>query len=163
MTTNNNQTNTDLSLSNSSNELSTPKLTTRARLFLELLSQGKDILLAYREAGYKGSSHAAYELKSSLKLDYAQLLNSKGFDIESLSQQILSLSQLPLSEIYKQGVNLDQKLKILQLHAKVLKDFRPERDDKKQITAFIVSKSSDGQASVITANVQDAEIVPEDK
>ena len=152
--------NNDLSLSGNK-DLSAPKLTTRARLFLELLSQGKDILVAYREAGYKGSSHAAYELKSSLRQDYAELLNAKGFGLESVSQQILELSKLPLRDIYKQGVNLQEKLKILTLHAKVLKDFQPEKDTKKAITAFIVTKSADNQTSVITANVQDAEIVPE--
>lgn len=130
-------------------------LTVKNRLFLEHLANGSAVVEAYKQAGYKGSYHAAYELKSQLKGELVKVLEAKGFSREGLASEILKLNQLPLADVYKQGINLNQKLSIL----KLLNSALPKEDTSKigQVTVLNFGKTQDGK-TVIKSEAIEAEL-----
>jgi hypothetical protein len=140
-----------------SNELisSNSGLTVKNRLFLEHLADGKAVIEAYRQAGYKGSYHAAYELKSQLKGELVKVLEAKGFSREGLAGEILKLNQLPLADVYKQGINLNQKLSIL----KLLNSALPKQAESKvgQVTVLNFGRTPEGK-TVIKSEAIEAEV-----
>lgn len=130
-------------------------LTPRNRVFLELLASGVDTLDAYKQAGYRGSPHAAYELKSSLKGPLAALLEAKGFSHEGVASEILNLVKLPLHESQTK-VNIQQKIQILKL---MLQALPKQEKEQKQLTNFIISQNSDGGLKIASSDVID--VTPE--
>lgn len=134
-------------------------LTVKNRLFLEHLSNGLAVVEAYRQAGYKGSYHAAYELKSQLKGELVKILESKGFSREGLAAEVLKLNQIPLADVYKQGINLNQKLAIL----KLLNSALPKESEQKvgNLTVLNFGKSQDGKTTVKQSEVIEAVEVKE--
>lgn len=139
---------TELTKSNSS-------LTPKNRLFLELLADGKPVAVAYKEAGYKGSYHAAYELKSQLKSELVKVLEAKGFSREGLAGEILKLNQLPLADVYKQGINLNQKLSILKLLNSALP--KPSESKVGSVTVLNFDRTPEGK-TVIKSEAIEAEV-----
>jgi hypothetical protein len=94
-------------------------------------------LEAYRLAGYQGDDHAAYQLRSDLKMQLAQLLEEGGFSREQLGAEINRLNALPLDPSIK-NVNFKQKLDLLRLMEKATAKTIPN-GSKPAITPFIVA------------------------
>ncbi len=94
-------------------------LTARSKSFLNHLAAGRPTLEAYALAGYKGEAHAAYQLRSDLKVHLANLLEAGGFSRERLASEINNLTALPLDPSIK-NVNFKQKLDVLRLMEKAL-------------------------------------------
>jgi len=110
------------------------KLTPKNRVFLELLSQGKTTLEAYRLAGYQGEDHAAYELKSKLSKDFEAYLTAKGLSRGDLMLAVKELIDLPiLNPGYK---SLKDHMKLLTMWLKMLP---AEGNSKPNITAFVIN------------------------
>jgi hypothetical protein len=124
-------------------------LTPKNRLFLEYLADGLAVIDAHKKAGYSGNKNAAYELKSQLQQAGAltRVLEAKGYSREGLATEILQLNQLPLMEVYKNGVNINQKIQILKLFLQSLPK-QIETNEKKEITAFVITKNVDGAVKV---------------
>lgn len=122
------------------------RLTPRNRIFIELICDGVPIVEAHKKAGYSGKAGAAYELKSSLKYEIAKALEARGFSREGLATEILKLSQLPLSDVYKSGISFNQKLALLRL----LNSALPKEEEKKinNLTVLNFSKTDDGKLKV---------------
>lgn len=114
----------------------TPKreLTVKNKLFLQGLLEGKPTFVAYTEAGYEGSKHAAYELRSSLKEDLIRALEAQGIDRAGLMLSLSQLMQLPLKE---NEISLKHKIDLLKLLAKTIP--ADQSANKPKITAFIVN------------------------
>lgn len=96
-----------------------PTLTKRNRSFLNHLAAGRPTLEAYRLAGFKGEPHAAYELRSKLRMVLAQMLEARGIDRADLMVQAKTLVDLPLDPQI-QSVTVKQKVDILRLYDKIL-------------------------------------------
>ncbi len=94
-------------------------LTARNKSFLNHLAAGRPTLEAYNLAGYKGDTHAAYQLRSDLKMYLARLLEEGGFSREHLASEITKLNTMPLDPSIK-NVNFKQKLDVLRLMEKAL-------------------------------------------
>jgi hypothetical protein len=131
-------------------------LTPKNRLFLEYLADGLTVVEAHKKAGYSGNKNAAYELKSQLQQAGAltKVLEAKGYSREGLATEILQLNQLPLMDVYKNGVNINQKIQILKLFLQSLPK-QIETSEKKEITAFIINKGNDGSIKVKDGSVVD--------
>ena len=80
----------------------------RRRRFLELRCAGKSTYDAYREAGYKGSRHAAYQLLSDCEEELRALMQIKGPELAMLAESCASL---------------DEKLELL----KLIQKFAPQQ------------------------------------
>lgn len=117
-------------------------LTPKARVFIELMSQGVSVPEAYRKAGYKGKdNHAAYSLKALLSQHLRQRLEAMGFSLEGVATEILQLARIPM--VTRDQVTLDEKIKILKLFASVL----PRQEHKTtapHVTAFIINRGDKG-------------------
>lgn len=110
------------------------KLTPKNRVFLELLSQGKSTLEAYRLAGYQGEDHAAYELKSKLSKDFEAYLTAKGLSRGDLMLAVKELIDLPvINPGYK---TMKDQMKLLTMWLKMLP---VESNSKPSITAFVIN------------------------
>lgn len=92
-------------------------LTSKNKLFLDYLTDGYSVVDAYKKAGYNGTNHAAYELKSYLSQELGPMLEAKGFTLEGLASDIEKLNRIPLHESAMNGVTLNQKINILRLKA----------------------------------------------
>lgn len=138
-----------------SKALQSSGLTVKNRLFLEHLASGLSVVDAYKQAGYKGSYHAAYELKSQLKGELVKVLEAKGFSREGLASEILKLNQMPLADIYKGGINLNQKLSIL----KLLNSALPKESETKvnQVTVLNFGRNQEGKINVSSQPVIESE------
>lgn len=113
------------------------KLTPKNRVFLELLSQGKSTLEAYKLAGYVGEDHAAYELKSKLSKDFEAYLTAKGMSRADLMLAVKELIDLPVLNLgYK---TLKDQMKLLTMWLKMLPQ---ESTNKPSITAFVINNHS---------------------
>ena len=112
-------------------------LTPKNKAFLQHLASGRPTLEAYSLAGYKGEPHAAYQLRSDLKVQLGALLEQGGFSREQLAVEVNRLNELPLDPSVK-NVNFKQKLDLLRLMEKAVP--KPvSMGDKPKITPFIVA------------------------
>jgi hypothetical protein len=136
-------------------------LSARNRVFLDKLSDGINVVDAYRLAGYKGNSnHAAYELRRQLKQELRDVLEAKGFTMEGVASEILALSKLPVNPTQiKDGISLNQKIQILKLFSQTLQNQLPKGPTQQNVTAFIVNRGSDKRALVHI----DTEVTDENK
>lgn len=136
------------------------KLTPKNRVFLELLSQGKSTLEAYKLAGYQGEDHAAYELKSKLSKDFESYLTAKGLSRADLMLAVKGLIDLPVAN-YEHKTLKDQ-MKLLTMWLKMLPQ---ESNNKPSITAFVINNhnavkpSPTANEASSQSNVIDGEIV----
>lgn len=110
------------------------KLTPKNRVFLELLSQGKSTLEAYKLAGYQGEDHAAYELKSKLSKDFEAYLTAKGMSRGDLMLAVKELIDTPLHPLAGKGIK--DQIKLLTLWLKMLPN---EQTNRPAITAFVIN------------------------
>lgn len=131
---------------NDSVELSS-KLTPKNRVFLDLLSQGKSTLEAYKLAGYQGEDHAAYELKSKLSKDFEAYLTAKGLSRGDLMLAVKGLIDLPVAN--RNYKSLKDHMKLLGMWMKMLPQ---ESTNKPNITAFVINNHNAVKPSP-TANV----------
>ena len=116
-------------------------LSPRNRVFLDKISDGVNAVDAYRLAGYTGSPHTAYELKRQLKQELRAVLEAKGYSMEGVAAEILSLAKLPVDMgPHKNGIPLSQKIQILKLFAQTVKDDAP-RGAQQNVTAFIINRA----------------------
>lgn len=116
------------------------ELTPKNRVFLQLLSEGVKTLEAYKQAGYKGNDHAAYQLRSDLKEELIKVLEGQGIDRAGLMQSLAELISLPINDVQKSmGVSVKQRLSMLQLLFKMTEATKPTHEDRPKITAFIVN------------------------
>jgi hypothetical protein len=113
------------------------KLTPKNRLFIMLIGEGRKTLQAYREAGYEGKDHAAYELRSYLGDVLEKYLAARGFDKATLMSEMSRLVALPISESVKE-VDVKTKLKILSEFNKMIPK-NEEKKDAKKITAIQIN------------------------
>lgn len=112
-------------------------LTPKNKAFLQHLANGRPTLEAYSLAGYKGEPHAAYQLRSDLKVQLGALLEQGGFSREQLAVEVNRLNELPLDPSVK-NVNFKQKLDLLRLMEKAVP--KPiVAGDRPKITPFIVA------------------------
>lgn len=132
-------------------------LTAKNRAFLQHLAAGRPTLEAYSLAGYKGESHAAYQLRSDLKSHLALLLEQGGFSREQLGVEINKLNALPLDENLK-NVNFKQKLDILRLMDKALPKVI-EGGSKPKVTPFIIGINKPESVTIHEAHSQVADSV----
>ena len=125
----------------------TPRaLTSKNKAFLQHLASGRPTIEAYHLAGYHGDNHAAYQLRSELKVHLAALLEQGGFSREQLSLEINRLNELPLDPTIR-NVNFRQKMDVLRLMDKALP--KPmAQGDKPRITPFIVAINKPDQVTV---------------
>lgn len=126
-------------------------LTPKNRLFLQLLSEGKGTIQAYKEAGYKGDNHAAYQLRSDLKEELIKVLEGQGVDRAGLMQSLQNLIALPCTEEIIGRVSAKTKLSALNLLFKMVEASKPAAGNTPKITAFIVNNnpSKDQHTQVI--------------
>jgi len=126
------------------------ELTAKNRLFLQLLTQGNSTLTAYREAGYKGSDHSAYQLRSDLKEELIKVLEGQGIDRAGLMLTLKNLIDRPTIEEVNGTILLKHKLTALNLLAKMVEAQTPVNSPRPQITAFIVNnRPSSAQPSEV--------------
>lgn len=116
------------------------KLTSKNKMFLELLSQGKSTLEAYKLSGYQGDDHAAYELKSKLSRDFEAYLLNKGLSKGDLMLAVKGLIDAPLHPLAAKGVK--DQIKLLTLWLKMLPQ---ESSSKPNITAFVINNHNDSK------------------
>jgi hypothetical protein len=114
-------------------------LTPKNRLFLQLLSEGKKTLEAYKQAGYKGNDHAAYQLRSDLKEELVKVLEGQGVDRAGLMQGLKTLIDLPTKEEQEGTIPVKFKLHALNLLFKMVEASKPVSNERPKITAFIVN------------------------
>lgn len=123
-----------------------PKLTNRGRLFIEYMADGLKTYEAYLKAGYRGNAHASYELKRLLAPHLKSLLESRGFSMEGVASELLSLAAHPVVD--KEGkplsnVTLGQKLSILKLFLQALPKPDAGRNTTiRNVTAFVVNRGT---------------------
>lgn len=153
------------SLQSASESTSTPgndrQLTPKNRLFLQLICDGKSTVDAYKQAGYKGDDHAAYEMRSYLGKELERVLAARGLDRANLMSALKELIDLPINDVQKSmGVSVKQRLAILKEWAKILPN--DTRDDRPKITPFIlnlnasITPSSASEApNVVDATVEE--------
>lgn len=122
-----------MELTNTSNDLQ-PKLTAKNRVFLELLSQGVNTVLAHKQAGYQGDDHAAYELKCKLSKDFESYLTAKGMSRGDLMLAVKRLIDSPVEEY--EGKSIKDQIKLLTLWLKMLPT---EPTNRPAITAFVIN------------------------
>jgi hypothetical protein len=126
------------------------EITPKNRLFLSLLTSGKSTLEAYKEAGYKGNDHAAYQLRSDLKEELIKVLEGQGIDRAGLMLSLKQLIDQPTLEEVNGKVLLKHKLAALNLLFKMVESQTPDKTDRPKITAFIVNnKLSTNQPSEV--------------
>lgn len=110
-------------------------LTDKNILFLHWLRQGKPTTEAYTMAGYQGTAHAAYELRSYLKNELASMLNGEGLGTrEGVLLKLKKLQDLPLAQTM---LSVKEALEILKLEAKLQP--KNEREEKPKITPIIIN------------------------
>ena len=112
------------------------ELTAKNKSFIRHLADGRPTLEAYKLAGYKGDAHAAYQLRSELKVHLGQLLEAGGWSREQLASEVRRLNELPLDPSIK-NVNFKQKLDVLRLMDKALPKEMP-KGEKPKISPFII-------------------------
>ena len=134
--------------------------------FLMLLLDGKSTTEAYKAAGYDGSDHAAYVMRSRLNKQLAALADSRGLDMAGLKQELLKVKNLPLVRHDKfgnsrpvDGLTPDEFSRFLRLQLDLLKVEKPVTNS---ITAiqFIRADVNDSP-SINKDNVIDANIIKE--
>lgn len=132
------------------------QLTSRNRIFIDLLCEGVPVVEAHKKAGYSGKKSAAYELKRELKHEIAKALEARGFSRENLAMEILKLSQIPLTDSCK-AVTFNQKLALLRLmNAALPRETEPRINN---LTVLKFDKTDDGKTQVYidtTAEQQNA-------
>lgn len=125
------------------------ELTAKNRLFLQLLTEGKSTLQAYKEAGYKGNDHAAYQLRSDLKEELIKVLEGQGVDRAGLMLSLRNLISLPSIEEQIGRVQAKTKLQALGLLFKMVEAAKPSAGEQPRITAFIVNGAKVQRSEVI--------------
>lgn len=117
-------------------------LNAKNQKFLDKLADGIPTVDAYRLAGYTGSNHTAYELKRQLKQELREVLEARGYTMEGVATEILSLAKLPVDMTkYPNGIPLSQKIQVLKLFAQTLKDESPRTQGQQpHVTAFIINR-----------------------
>lgn len=121
--------------------------TPKQRLFVHLILQGKSTVEAHRLAGYKGSPHAAYELRSKLRAEIAAEAAARGVSADGVSADIAAMDELPV-DVPEKGLSVDQKLKLIGLKHKVLSD---RKEAGRDLAEFVIGKRP--------VEVVDAEVV----
>jgi len=138
------------------------KLTNRARLFIEFMCDGLKTYEAYLKAGYKGSAHASYELRRLLSNHLRERLEARGFSMEGVAQELLSLSDHPVVDPTGAPISsltLNQKLSILKLFLQALpKPPAAQQVNVRNVTAFVVNRANNQADKVIEADNHDGSI-----
>jgi len=131
-------------------------LSPRNKVFLDKLADGVPVVDSYRLAGYTGGPHTAYELKRQLKQELREVLEARGFTMEGVATEILSLSKLPVDLTrYPNGIPLEAKIRILKLFAQTVKDDAPKQTAAPHVTAFIINRGPGAAAQVNLDDVHD--------
>lgn len=115
-------------------------LTPQNRLFISLLLEGKKTVEAYRLAGYEGENTSAYQLKSRLNSEIAEMAEARGMSEADFLIEMGNLNELPVVD--KDGddvvsVTMDEKLRLLSLHQKVI---ALKKNPTKKITAIQINR-----------------------
>lgn len=135
-------------------EVKQRELTPKNRLFLQLLSEGMSTLQAYEKAGYKGSNHAAYQLRSDLKEELIKVLEGQGVDRAGLMYSLKNLIQLPTIEEEIGKIQAKTKLQALNLLFKMVEASKPVAAERPKITAFIVNNGTPQRIIDVTPSEQ---------
>lgn len=130
-------------------------LTAKNKAFLQHLADGRPTLEAYKLAGYKGDAHAAYQLRSDLRVHLANLLEMGGWSRESLATEVKKLNEIPLDPSIR-NVNFKQKLDILRLMDKALPKEIP-LNERPKISPFIIGINNPGSVEIHEAGSSESD------
>jgi hypothetical protein len=102
-----------------------------------LIGEGKRTLDAYRQAGYEGKDHAAYELRSYLGDVLEKYLAARGFDKPRLMSEMATLLDIPLDPSVK-TMDVKTRMKLLSEFNKML-GRREGKSESKKFTAIQIN------------------------
>ncbi len=91
-------------------DLDVRKATDKNRLFVRLILEGKQTVVAHKLAGYKGDPHAAYELRGKLRALLAHEAEARGISLDGLKADAAALNVLPVAAT---SVSVREKLAIM--------------------------------------------------
>ncbi len=124
------------------------ELTDKNVLFLHYINQGLSTVEAYSKAGYKGSNHAAYELRSYLKPYIVSMLQGEGYGTkEGLLLKLKKLQEMPLES---NTLKVKEAIELLKLEAK----FQPKelKEAKPTITPIVINITSSSNIATDNTN-----------
>lgn len=141
-------------------------LTDKNRAFIFHLVHGRSasgspltVYEAYQKAGYEGTIHAAYQLKSRLEREIMAAEVNRGASKSDIFRQIADLMELPVTDSKGNaaaGITVTNKIKLLQLAVKAHETVEPQAP---KITAFVINTGGATANVVEEAKIIDAEVV----
>ena len=121
------------------------ELTDKARDFISLILAGVRPPAAHKAAGYEGSAHAAYELKSRLAGEIALEAERRGVSLDGIKTDLAMLDELPLKET---EISIQDKLKLIAAKQKLVEYTAPPQTTR-HIAAFVINRPAVVEAEVV--------------